>query len=348
MHAHKDEASPTSWIRQVEQACAQKGLQLTPLRQAILAILAENTAPLGAYAIIEALSRREGKAIAPPTVYRTLDFLLEHGFLHKIESRNAYARCEHFDHAHQGVLLLVREMRAQRRRSRISLWSARCATPPTGPAFTRTGRWSSWSASAAIAAPPRREIGASERQPAADQRQRARQHRAAGRDRARARRSSCRSAMPGTRADQQRDQQRPVDRTDPPMAGAGDQRQRHGMGDVGADDAHGRHLGIEHQQGGDADRAGADRRDRNQHAEHRAERDRQARDLAFVALVERLRRPCASSQRRKTSVTAVRISAKPSTDVMIVAGRVGVPAEMGEREQGQRRGGRAARRRAAG
>jgi Fur family zinc uptake transcriptional regulator len=106
MHAHKGEASPTSWTRQVEEACARQGLQLTPLRQAVLAILSENRAPLGAYAIIEALSRREGKAIAPPTVYRTLDFLLEHGFLHKIESRNSYARCEHFDHAHQGVLLL--------------------------------------------------------------------------------------------------------------------------------------------------------------------------------------------------------------------------------------------------
>jgi Fur family zinc uptake transcriptional regulator len=26
--------------------------------------------------------------------------------VHKIESRNAYAPCEHFGHAHQGVLLL--------------------------------------------------------------------------------------------------------------------------------------------------------------------------------------------------------------------------------------------------
>ncbi len=97
---------PRIWTRQVEVACAKRGLQLTPLRLAVVAILSENPAPLGAYAIIEALSKREGKSIAPPTVYRTLDFLLEHGFLHKIESRNAYARCEHFDHAHQGVLLL--------------------------------------------------------------------------------------------------------------------------------------------------------------------------------------------------------------------------------------------------
>ena len=62
--------------------------------------------PLGAYAIIDQLSRREGKPVAPPTVYRTLDFFLEHGFVYKIESRNAYAPCEHLGHAHHGALLL--------------------------------------------------------------------------------------------------------------------------------------------------------------------------------------------------------------------------------------------------
>jgi Fur family zinc uptake transcriptional regulator len=90
----------------VESACARKNLSLTPLRRAVLAIVGESPAPLGAYAIIEALARRESKPIAPPTVYRTLDFFLEHGFLHKIESRNAYARCEHFDHAHESALLI--------------------------------------------------------------------------------------------------------------------------------------------------------------------------------------------------------------------------------------------------
>jgi Fur family transcriptional regulator, zinc uptake regulator len=76
------------------------------LRRRVLGILSRSRAPLGAYAIVDELARLEGKPIAPPTVYRTLDFFLENGFLHKIESRNAYAPCEHFGHAHQGVLLL--------------------------------------------------------------------------------------------------------------------------------------------------------------------------------------------------------------------------------------------------
>ena len=94
------------WAAEVEAACARKGLHLTPLRRQVLAILAESAGPLGAYAIIDQLSRLEGKPVAPPTVYRTLEFFLDHGFVYKIESRNAYAPCEHLGHAHHGALLL--------------------------------------------------------------------------------------------------------------------------------------------------------------------------------------------------------------------------------------------------
>jgi Fur family transcriptional regulator, zinc uptake regulator len=94
------------WRGQVESACVRQGLDLTPLRRQVLAILAESPGPLGAYAIIDQLSRREKKPIAPPTVYRTLEFFLDHGFVYKIESRNAYAPCEHLGHAHHGALLL--------------------------------------------------------------------------------------------------------------------------------------------------------------------------------------------------------------------------------------------------
>ncbi len=94
------------WQGQVEIACARQGLHLTPLRQRVLTILAESSGPLGAYAIIDQLARLEQKPIAPPTVYRTLEFLLDHGFIYKIESRNAYAPCEHLGHAHHGAVLL--------------------------------------------------------------------------------------------------------------------------------------------------------------------------------------------------------------------------------------------------
>ena len=104
MQAHSHPATP-DWAEQVRQACARRGLQLTGPRAGVVAVIAEHSAPLGAYAIIEALARRENKSIAPPTVYRALDFLIEHGFLHRIESRNVFAPCAHLDHDHRGVLL---------------------------------------------------------------------------------------------------------------------------------------------------------------------------------------------------------------------------------------------------
>jgi len=77
----------------------------------------------------------------------------------------------------------------------------------------------------------------------------------------------------GQRAGEQGGEQRPVDAAQPPVAEAGDQRQRHGVGDVGADHTRRSELGVQEQQGGDAQRARADRRDRNQHAEDGAGRD---------------------------------------------------------------------------
>ncbi len=97
---------PATWAARVEQTCERDGVHLTPLRRRVLDVFSGSAAPLGAYAILEELSRREGKQVAPPTVYRTLDFLLEHGFVHKIESLNAFAPCEHLGHAHHGMLVV--------------------------------------------------------------------------------------------------------------------------------------------------------------------------------------------------------------------------------------------------
>jgi Fur family transcriptional regulator, zinc uptake regulator len=94
------------WSAQVQRACSDSGLQLTALRRQVLEILAKAPAPLGAYAIMDAMSRGQRKSVAPPTVYRVLEFFLEHGFLHKIESRNTYAPCENLGHRHHGILLI--------------------------------------------------------------------------------------------------------------------------------------------------------------------------------------------------------------------------------------------------
>jgi len=100
------EHDPANWAARVELSCLRQGFQLTPLRRRVLDVFSNRDAPLGAYAILEELSRRGGKQVAPPTVYRALDFFLDHGFVHRIESLNAYAPCEHLGHAHHGMLLI--------------------------------------------------------------------------------------------------------------------------------------------------------------------------------------------------------------------------------------------------
>ena len=95
-----------AWIEQVETACAGRGLQMTALRRDVAAILAGADQPLGAYAIIQKLSEAQSRIVAPPTVYRTLDFLVDNGFVVKIESRQAYVACDHVghDHDHHGIV----------------------------------------------------------------------------------------------------------------------------------------------------------------------------------------------------------------------------------------------------
>ncbi len=109
MSVHKERRSPEeqlAWLRQIEEICTERGAQITPLRRSILEILARSDGPIGAYALMDELSRVQQRSVAPPTVYRTLEFLVENGFVIKIESRNAFAACDTPGHAHHGVLLI--------------------------------------------------------------------------------------------------------------------------------------------------------------------------------------------------------------------------------------------------
>jgi Fur family zinc uptake transcriptional regulator len=101
-HAHDD---ARSFVRAVEHASEARGLRLTPLRKEVLELVAAATKPVKAYDLLDQLRERHGNA-APPTVYRALDFLLEHGFIHKLESINAFVSCHHPAEAHQVPFLI--------------------------------------------------------------------------------------------------------------------------------------------------------------------------------------------------------------------------------------------------
>jgi len=77
-----------------EARCQERGQRLTPIRRQVLEVLLDSHKPIGAYEIMERLSP-SGPRPAPITVYRALDFLRENGFVHRIESRNAFVACVH-------------------------------------------------------------------------------------------------------------------------------------------------------------------------------------------------------------------------------------------------------------
>jgi len=74
--------------------CRRRGAQLTELRRKVLGLVLESARPMGAYELLDRL-RAGRKTAAPPTVYRALDFLLEHGLIHKVEKLSAFVGCSH-------------------------------------------------------------------------------------------------------------------------------------------------------------------------------------------------------------------------------------------------------------
>jgi Fur family zinc uptake transcriptional regulator len=90
---------------QAEQVCRERGLQLTPLRRQVFAALAASEASLGAYDLVERLGTE--RRIAPISVYRALDFLIEAGLIHRISTRNAYLPCQHSHAPHDTTVFLV-------------------------------------------------------------------------------------------------------------------------------------------------------------------------------------------------------------------------------------------------
>ena len=103
---HVDDAH--AFVAAVESACQQRGLRLTPIRARVLGLIAEAGRPVKAYDLLELVREGEGAgAAAPPTVYRALDFLLANGFIHKLESVNAFVACHHPSTAQHSVPFLI-------------------------------------------------------------------------------------------------------------------------------------------------------------------------------------------------------------------------------------------------
>jgi Fur family zinc uptake transcriptional regulator len=88
-----------------EAICRQRGVRLTEQRKTVLRLLCESDKPLSAYDLLDQM-RNVIRKPAPPTVYRALDFLLEQGLVHKLESLHAFVGCAHPEHPHASQFLI--------------------------------------------------------------------------------------------------------------------------------------------------------------------------------------------------------------------------------------------------
>ena len=89
-------------------ACAKDGVRFTELRRHLLGLVLAARGPITAYALLEQLRGARWSA-APATVYRTLEFLLQHGLIHRVERLNAFIGCdEGAAHAHAVQFLICR------------------------------------------------------------------------------------------------------------------------------------------------------------------------------------------------------------------------------------------------
>ena len=108
-HVHDAEG----FVAAVERACTERGLRLTPIRARVLTLVADAGKPIKAYDLLEQIrvdKHADGEAAgaaAPPTVYRALDFLLANGFIHKLESVNAFVACHHPNAAQHSAPFLI-------------------------------------------------------------------------------------------------------------------------------------------------------------------------------------------------------------------------------------------------
>ena len=123
------------------EQCHVRGVRFTPLRKQIYKLVLQAKKPVGAYDLITQLQqlrlaetadrtievdnremnsainnansrvndsakKQSPKNVAPPTVYRSLEFLLSEGLIHQLTSINAYVPCCHPRAEHTAAFLI--------------------------------------------------------------------------------------------------------------------------------------------------------------------------------------------------------------------------------------------------
>lgn len=97
-------------LAEAEQLCNDRGTLLTPLRREVLKLLLERGGSAKAYDLHDDMRNAHGR-VAPMTVYRALDFLMQMQLVHRVDSLNVFIACSHdeadsSDHRHDTLMLV--------------------------------------------------------------------------------------------------------------------------------------------------------------------------------------------------------------------------------------------------
>lgn len=93
-------------LARMDKLCQRRQVRLTAQRRAVITLMLNAERAMSAYDLLDQLKTLEPNA-KPPTIYRALDFLINQGFVHKVESINRYVLCSHFNDTHHVSILFI-------------------------------------------------------------------------------------------------------------------------------------------------------------------------------------------------------------------------------------------------
>ena len=92
-------------IDDIEKILTERGARFTDQRKLVFKIISKSKKPITAYEILSKMEK-DVENVKPPQAYRAIDFLIEQGLIHKIESLNSFVSC-HAGHHHAGSQFMV-------------------------------------------------------------------------------------------------------------------------------------------------------------------------------------------------------------------------------------------------
>ncbi len=97
----EEHARVETMIERTREAFEERKLRFTDLREQVFREIASTHGSVGAYDILDSLAEK-GTRLAPISVYRSIDALMDVGAIHRLESKNSFFACRRHEHGKKG------------------------------------------------------------------------------------------------------------------------------------------------------------------------------------------------------------------------------------------------------